>query len=270
MRNVPVTGSARGETSRTRPTAETWVARERDGNLGVGRRVVLDPRGHIEHRVAPAVARDLDDHPSGADDFTDLRALCGHDAGDIGVEAGVAQTVFREGDLRLRRLDAGLGGLHGTSDCSNAARETAFSLTRSCIPPEVVARLAQLRTGRVDLRDCRLHAGRLVVRVEPRDELTGPHGVADVHRPLDEPAVDTKGLVDLSFGLDGAGQRDRIGCRALLNRSDADRADHLRWLLDGLSTGWKRRQRRQGHQERTGWISPEPCSEVRRQDDSPF
>ncbi len=92
---VPVTGSARGETSRTRPIALTCgFVRQRDGDvarrvgprarpavlaeadetLRIERRAVLDLRRHVEHRVARALARHLHDHAPGRHHLAGLAA----------------------------------------------------------------------------------------------------------------------------------------------------------------------------------------------------
>ena len=64
-RNVPVTGSARGATSRTVPVATTFGSDVSATVISaIRRRGVLDARGHVEHGVAAAFARDLHDHAS--------------------------------------------------------------------------------------------------------------------------------------------------------------------------------------------------------------
>ena len=69
--------------------------------------------GHIEHRIASALARDIDDHLAGADHFARLGADRGHHAGSIGEQDRVAQLILRDAHLRLGGVDLGLGAQQG-------------------------------------------------------------------------------------------------------------------------------------------------------------
>ena len=66
-----------------------------DDDFRIRRRDVLDPRRHVEDRVARALARDLDDHAPGADHLAGLRALRRHHPGHGGRPAGCSSAGSR-------------------------------------------------------------------------------------------------------------------------------------------------------------------------------
>ena len=248
-RKVPVTGSARGATSRTTPVAVTFgsavSATVMSAIRGDG---VLDARGHVEHGVARALARDLHDHAAGADDLAGLRALRRHDAGHVGDEPRVA----RGGSRRASPASARIRPATPRSSAPTRPARTTRATPRSRRPGRATASKllrasASWALRRGQLRARRLQAALLVLRIEPRDELARPHGVADAHRALEHPAVDAERQVDLGLRLHGAGERERVAACALLDRDRADGADFRRDLLRRCAgrptAAWPRRRR---------------------------
>jgi hypothetical protein len=65
----------------------------------------------------------------------------------------------------------------------------------------------------------------LVPGVQTGDELAGTDAVADLHRALDQLAVDAEGLAELGLGLHGAGQHDAAAVGATGDRERAQQAN---------------------------------------------
>ena len=80
-------------------------------------------------------------------------------------------------------------------------------------------------------------------------ELAGPHGVTDVQRPFEQPAIDAEGLVDLGLRLHRARQRDRFAGRALVYGDGAHGSNFRSDLLLGPLAG---RQQRDGREREDG------------------
>jgi hypothetical protein len=135
------------------------------------RRAVLDLRRHVEHRVAPALARHLDDHAARPAPPRPARPDARDHAGARRHQPRVAQPVLRQVDLRLRRLDLRLGASAAAPRPGRTARCETASSAQVLHALEVVARLDQLRLRRGQLRARRLQAALLVLRIEPGDQL---------------------------------------------------------------------------------------------------
>ena len=108
---VPVTGSARGETSRTVPVAVILGSSTSATVMPSARRAVLDLRRHVEHGVARAFACHLHDHAPGPHHCAGLGAARGDDACGGGVQLRVAQAVLGQVDVGARRVHLRLGRL---------------------------------------------------------------------------------------------------------------------------------------------------------------
>src|SRR6516225_6418619 len=148
-RNVPVTGSARGETSRTRAAAVTFWS-------------MVNATVIAWFASTLSFACDLDDHATGADHLAGLGSLHRHDAGHVGDQPRVAQTVFRKRDLRLRRLHLRLGSLLQRLGLLVGGLRYRFlddELTHSIV---IRSRLHELRPRRRQRRSCGLQRGVLV------------------------------------------------------------------------------------------------------------
>ena len=93
------------------------------------------------------------------------------------------------------------------------------------LPIIVVSGLDELtfRGGHVGAR--RAQGVLFILGIKTGDDLAGLDVVADVDVPLDHPAVDAEGEVDLGLRLDGAGQRNRFARRMLLDGHDPDGTD---------------------------------------------
>ncbi len=208
---VPVTGSARGRHfAHPALRRDLGIGGQRDGDLRVPRRGVLDLRRHVEDAVASARARDLHDHAPGGHDLARLGADLRHRPAGVGDEARIGHPVLREVDLRLRGLHRRLRALQVRRDLvegrlrDEALREQLF------LPVVVVALLDELRPSRGELRPHALGSAVLVRGIEAGDELSGLDDVADVDAPLDHSPVDAEGEVDLGLRLDRASQGHRI------------------------------------------------------------
>ena len=176
---VRVTGSACGDTSRTRPCAMTFGSPVRvtriSASADAARRTWA---GDVEHRVAPLFARKRRDHLSRLHDGSGARSDCGHDARRVRLELGEAHEIVRRLELRLRGVDLGLRGVHGL------ARLIVVGAGRPALPQQRV--LAFESVGRLGQR--RLRRGQrglggaqrvlLVLRLEAGDDLPGLDPVA--------------------------------------------------------------------------------------------
>ena len=223
---VPVTGSAWGATSRTRPIAWTFRLRVRKTSIsGSGGARVHDLRRDVEDRVAAVLARHPEDHLARLHDLAGLGAARGDRAGAVGVELGPAQPVLGDVELRLGGVDPRLNGVEGLARLVVAHPGGPAVLEQRLLALVVVLGLDQLPARGRQLRARRPQRVLVVLRIEPGDDLTGGHLVADVHQPLDQPPADAEGEVDLGFRLDGAGQRDGLAAGQLLDGHDPDRTD---------------------------------------------
>ena len=215
-RNVPVTGSARGATSRTTPFAVTFgsavSATTMSGfavtasltRAGTSRTASRAPSRATWTIMRPAPTTS----PGSAPCTVTTPATLGH-------QPGVAQPVRGERDLRLRRFDLRLGGLEARLGLVERRTRHRVLDHQVAHPREVVLRLDEpgLRSGQLRARG--QQAALLVLRVEPRDELARPHGVADADRPFQQAAVDPERLVDFGLRLHRAGQGERAAACAL-------------------------------------------------------
>ena len=89
----------------------------------------------------------------------------------------------------------------------------------------VVPGFSQLRPGSGQAGARRLQGVFLVVGIEGGDNLARLDGSADIHVPLDHPAIDTEGEIDFGLRLNVAGKRDRLAAGSFLHSHDADGAD---------------------------------------------
>ena len=227
--NVPVMGSACGETSRTRPVAVTPAASVRLTVIsGIARRRPEQLSRHIEHGIAAACQRDPNDQLSGLHHFAGLRRGRGHDAGGIRVQRGVAHPVLGSLQLRLRDVDLSprrfllllrLLELGARRDAGGEQRlltlEVACGLGDSCL-------------GRHEIGLRRTQSVLLVLRLDPGYQLSGLDAIADIHRPFDQPSSKAEGQTRLGFGLDAPGIGDGLADLPLHDGHGANRTNFRR------------------------------------------
>ena len=181
---------------------------QEDGDVRVGRGGADHLRRHVEDGVAPALAGQPDDHLAGLHHLARLRADRGHHPLGIRVQLGEADLVFREPELRLRRLDLRPHRLPRLPRplVDRPRREAA--LLELALALILVLGLAGLALGGGEIGLRRAQRVELVLRIEPADQLAGLDCVARAHTPLDHPPGKPEGQPDLVLGLDPARQHD--------------------------------------------------------------
>ena len=222
---VRVTGSACGATSRTRPIVVTLgIVGQAYRDLRIAWRGPQHLGGHVEHRVASTLPRELHDHLSRLHHLARFRAAGGYRSGGIGLQHRVAHPVggdshlhFAVIDLRLRRAQCLLGQIELGS--------RRVALRQQCpLPFERRTRLGQLRLRRRQARLGRAQRVHLVLRIQSGEFLSGLDLVADIDEPLGHPPADAECHRRLVFRLDMPGQHDRLAGILWLGRHRSHRA----------------------------------------------
>ena len=190
---VRVTGLACGATSRTRPRAVTDGSSVRltviSGSLGAD---ADDLRRHVEDRVAPVLARKLDDHLAGLHDLAGARAGRGHDARGVRLELGEAHQIVGGLQLRFGGVDLRLGGLPRLRRLIVVRARRPALLEKRVLALEVVARLRQLALGGGEIGLRRAQGVQLVLRLQAGHHLPGLHPVAELEVALEQPPRDAE------------------------------------------------------------------------------
>src|SRR4029434_590492 len=139
------------------------------------------------------------DHVAGLCRLAGLSAYCCYGTARIGDELGVAQAVLGDVYLRLCGIYLRLSGLEDRGKAVELGFGNEALRQQGLIALVVVPGLDQLRPGSGQACARRLQGVLLVVGIERGDNLAGLDNTADIHVPLDHPAIDAEGEVD--FGL---------------------------------------------------------------------
>ena len=114
------------------------VVGQRDLDHRVARARPDELLGHVEDGVAPALARDLHNHPPGTDHFARFGADRGDRTGGIGGQHRVAQLLLRDAHLRPSGVDLGLSVSKLCWASSKLARDVQPSFNSSCCRQKVM------------------------------------------------------------------------------------------------------------------------------------
>ena len=230
---------------------------------GIGRRRADHLRRHVEHRVAPVLAREAHDHLPGLHHLAGLGTHLGDHALGVGLELGEADLVLGEAELGLGRLDLRASGLaHLARALVDGARgEAAFlELALALI---LVLGLRRLTLGRGEVGLGGAERVDLVLGVEPADQLAGRDPVTDGDAALDHATGQAEGEPRLVLGLDPAGEDDRHAGGPLLHGHGAYGADLGRPLLLRRLAGGEQQGDRQGRPDHVahgcGLLNSEQC-----------
>src|SRR5262249_59163974 len=149
--------------------------RQAHGDLRVARRRADQLCRHVEHRVAPILARKPDDHLSGLHDLACAGTSCCNYAWRIRLKLSEAHEIMRDLQLRLGGVDLRLSGLLRLLGLLMVCARGPTLLQQRVLALEVVARLGQLtlRGSQIGLR--RAQAVELVLRFEARQDLSRFH-----------------------------------------------------------------------------------------------
>lgn len=212
-----VEGKAGGECARHRIGLRRQFAQaRRDGPAGVGPQ--RHPRlaagqqgepglGNGDLDLAPLVPRHLDHRLPGGDHLAPLRRDGGHDPVRIGPQFAIGELVLGKDPALpgcLERFAGGVGRRPGIVERGLA--DMALVLQRGRAHAVLLA-APGLGFGRALARRFGPQRGGQIRRVEPRDDVAGPHPVADIDQPLGDLAADTEG----ERNLDPCAHRARKG-----------------------------------------------------------
>ena len=129
---------------------------------------------------------------------------------------------MRGAEPGLGGVDLGLGGLEGLLCLIEPGLRRPPVGEEFLLPSESIAGLGQLALGG---RQVGLRLAQFVLRdlrIEPRDDLAGLHGVAHLDGALEEAPVKAEGETDLIPGADLAGEGYGLAGRARLHGHSAD------------------------------------------------
>ena len=213
---VRVTGSAcAADLAHPAGRPDARLLGQEDRDLRVRRGGADHLRRHVEDGVAPALAREPDDHLPGLHHLAGLRPHRGHHALGVRLELGEADLILREPELRLRRLDLGARRLpHLARALVNGARREA-ALLELTLALVLVLGLAGLALGRRQVGFGRAQRVDLVLRLQPADRAARPRPCRPCSLAARSCARQPEGEPRLVLRLHPAGQHDRhAGCAA--------------------------------------------------------
>ena len=167
-----VTGSACGDTSRTRPVAVTAGSSvETHGNQRIGRRRSQHLTRHIEHRIAAVLAGDPDDDLAGLHHLPRLRRRRDDNAAGIDMQLGIAHAVLGGLLLRLGGIELGARGFQRLLRLLELRTRCHVSRQQRPLAVEVALGLNELRLRGGDRGLRRAQGIQFVLRFELGDDL---------------------------------------------------------------------------------------------------
>ena len=144
---VRVTGSAWGETSRTRPLAVTFGSVPSDLRCRTGSLVrrLKQLAGYIESSIPPIFSRHANNHLAGLYHLARLGAGRRYNPGGIRFQFGVAHAIFGGFELGFRHRDLGAGSLHGLLRALELGARGDIARDESALTLEFAPGLRELR-----------------------------------------------------------------------------------------------------------------------------
>ena len=141
---------------------------------------------HRKHHIARTILGDSHNRRSGRHHLAHLGIHCGHHAGHIRHQRGVAQLIALSAQLRLRLVPLRLGCLPGGFAPLQLGSADEVLLAQVLVALEV--RRCQVPVGGGSGELCTRRVGRqlVILRVQLRQHLTGAHPLAQLHRAADD------------------------------------------------------------------------------------